>query len=289
MGQTANLPDIYSNITGKNVPTPISLTNENYKQIDFLIIDNLDIDSIFEVEGFENLNYLKADYNKIDSLVPLRHIKNLKSIDFAANKISNLDPLRKQLSLRYLDLCGNNIFDLLPISDLENLWTLDVSANKIEYLTDLKKLTVLQELNIANNNIKNLYGLKNLKELKKLYLGNNPLPNEELVGIKKSLADCKITYEFYQPEDDGIGKFVSLEIYRDIVFLYEHSNNLNTSHHYIYYLNADNNNKPNHINDILKKFIDEKENTNFPLAQYDKKRQHYWLDTDTEVSCQIEY
>ncbi|MBL0233788.1 MAG: hypothetical protein IPQ08_08985 [Chitinophagaceae bacterium] len=289
IGQTARLQDIYFTITGKNLPEKIELSNENYKSIEFLVIDNLDLDNISLLEKFQNIKQLKASHNKIDSITPLKKFANFSSLDLSGNLVSNIEPLSKFLNLRYLDLCTNLVFDAKPLTELENLWTLDIQSNKIDYLNDFSKLQVLQELYIGNNKIKSLHGLVKLKELKKLNLGLNPLPNEELVSIKKSLPNCEITFEFYPPDDEGLGKYVKLEIFEEIVFLLDHSNYDKTSQYCIYYLEADNNKKPLKLNSIMKEAIDKKEINNSQFFQREPKRKHFLVDTDTEVSCQIEY
>lgn len=289
IGQTASLYDIYSSIKGKGLPSDLNLPNDNYRNIEYLIIDSLDLDNLFPLDKFYNLRQLKANANKIDSIIPLKKFTNIINLNLSGNKISNIEPLGKFHSLRHLDLCNNSIFDVRPIAELENLWTLDIQANKIDYLPDLSQLKVLQELYIGNNNIKSLHGLTKLNELKKLHLGLNPLPDEELVLIKSSLSNCEIILEYYPPDEEGLGKYVQLRSFEEIIFLTESTKHNNESYHTVYYVQADNNKKALNNSATMKRLIEQLEMNNSHFGERSIKRKHYWSDTDMVVSCQIEY
>lgn len=206
---TATLPDIYYSITGTHVPKPSSLNSVAYRAIDFVIVDELDLDSLYPLEAFADIRYLTARKNSIDSVVPLKRFINMVYLDLAQNVVSNLEPLTHFKSLQILDLCGNSIYDAGPLNSLTSLQKLYLAGNKVEQL-NLSNLKSLQELYIGNNQIRSLQGLYQLKQLKELSLGYNPLSSEELAGIKQALPNCNITYEYHPPDGEGYSSIETL-------------------------------------------------------------------------------
>lgn len=284
-----NLNDIYYSMTDKAIPQNIQLNNSSYKDIEYLLLEDLEIDSLFPLEVFRDIKYLLASKNCIDSIVPLKKFEHLVHLDLSNNKISNIEPVKNFRHLRYLDLSDNFIHDISPLASLENLWVLILLGNRIDYLSDLNNLKVLQELYVSNNNLKSLSGVIKLKELKKLFLGYNPLPSEELVSIKRHLPNCEVSFEYYPPDEEGLVTFVKIEIFEDMAFMVDQSRLDNGSHYVIYYLESDNNIKSNKQNAIMKRFIDHLESNKSSHSQREIKKRHYWTDTDNMVSCQIDY
>ncbi len=279
--------NFYYYITQKYIPNSIDLTRSSYKKINFLLLDNFRVDSLFPISEFENLIYLTANQNKIDSLVPIAKFKNIEFLNLHSNKISNLEPIRNFKELRHLDLAANSIFETSELGTCSNLNYLNLCANKISYLSGFGDLHHLEELGIGNNSINSLNPLYNLYNLRKLDIRFNPLSEDELVRIKKALPDCIIKFHYNYPEDRmGQGREVELVLHSGMVFMFYHffDQYRNRSYYWIRFIDSVINGTIDNPKDFMKKLI-EKYVAN--VLNFDEKI--YASNNDLEISCQINY
>ncbi|RYY46923.1 MAG: leucine-rich repeat domain-containing protein [Chitinophagaceae bacterium] len=199
----ANICSLYYSMISDKLIVKDNFDDEFLINLEYLIIDNSELDHLYPLQKFQNLKWLRASRNQIDSLVPIKSLQRLIYLDLESNKISNLQPVSYLVSLRHLDLSSNSVSDIYPITALTDLQVLLLAGNRIEHIPSLKGLKNLRELSIGNNRIRSLVGLYELPQLEKLSLGYNPISNEELVNIRSALKDCEIHLEYHptNPEE----------------------------------------------------------------------------------------
>ena len=173
------------------------------QNLKFLLLEENKLQTLPEdVYRLKNLENLYLDQNNLVSIpAGIGSLTNLKNFSIATNKISNSE-FKKVFELKNLEelAAGNNeISDLREIEKLQNLKVLYLDSNQLESddLTSLYNLPNLEKLHLKDNRISHFpNGLEKMKNLKELSIKGNPIPNSELVRIRKLLPGTQINSDY---------------------------------------------------------------------------------------------
>lgn len=148
------------------------------KNIKYLWIHNNPVKNISQFENFKELQVLSIDSIDLKDPENISMFENLIELDCNDNNIENLNFLKKLKNLRSLNLDNNNISDISQISKLKNLEALSLINNNVEDISSLFKLKKLKFLRIQEgNNITNYGKVKDMKLTKCDIIDNSGYQN----------------------------------------------------------------------------------------------------------------
>jgi Leucine-rich repeat (LRR) protein len=156
-----------------------------------LYLNNLNIQTLDEIEGLEQLITLRKLYlenNQITEIKGLDTLKNLIWLNLENNMIIEIKGLDSLTKLTRLGLFKNQITEIKGLGKLIKLKNLILDKNEITEIKGLENLKNLTQLWLRDNHIAEIKGLENLTNLIWLYLDWNMIT--EIKGLD-SLKNLK--------------------------------------------------------------------------------------------------
>ena len=194
------------------------------KNLETLLLRNLNITNMKEIKEFYALKYLDLSINNITKIEGLENLTNLETLSLSNNRITKIEGLENLTNLKTLYLENNNIEDITPLSinsssltylSLLNNQQIDGNKNnytgeRLEALNkigeildregiinlDIDKLglfTNYRKLNLNLQNLSTLEPLEGLTQLVELTLTNNQITLEDTKSqeILKSMTNLQ--------------------------------------------------------------------------------------------------
>lgn len=128
---------------------------EYAKNLENLIITELNLDDVQALSGLSNLQILYLGNNNISDLSPLSELRNLNFLNLEYNQFTDVSLIENLGNLLILDLTGcENIHDFSPITRLINLEFLNLSQTHFENLLILQTMNNLLDLRLNDVGIK---------------------------------------------------------------------------------------------------------------------------------------
>lgn len=178
------------NLTCLCIDTCEDVTNldsiTKHKNLQYLFLDNLNIDSIKFVVDLCNLYELSIDNTITNDLDKITENKNIKSIMLWGKNYTNIDWIKNMDSLEEIGLEGTNITDLTPLLTCKNIKRVDIRNSIVTDLETIALIPKLQNLVLWDNNISDLSPLKDCTQLKEIFLHKNPI---KIGKIKRSMPN----------------------------------------------------------------------------------------------------
>lgn len=186
---------------------------EDLASIDFLDLNNKDIDDISDLILFENLEKVHLFGNPIKDYAPLLQLKKLKSLNVAPSSDDYITPIKK-LSLNEIFILNRSNLDIVDeMHDLELLWSCYVRRNSISAISNLinlkkiylfdnseiddisafEKMLKLEILDYQYNKSHDLSPLRNCMNLEILFIGGNGISDLSPISGLKNLVNLKMT------------------------------------------------------------------------------------------------
>lgn len=148
--------------------------------------------SVYELTESGDVNDIILDIGQIDSLDFVTRFNNLTVLRVVGNQLSDISAIKSLKKLTYLDLRYNPITDLSDVSELTNLTDLGLSHNNISDINALSGLTNLTLLHLDYNNISDISALSGLTNLTSLGLYDNNISDSDIEALEQALPNCNI-------------------------------------------------------------------------------------------------
>jgi Leucine-rich repeat (LRR) protein len=152
-----------------------------------------------EIGNLKKLNQLLLENNNLKAIPKeIGLLDNLIILSLKGNNLTNLPTEIYNLPNLQNLLLSNNAFESLPkdVGNLKNLKILYLQDNKLKSLPEnIEKLENLKILSLSNNKLKSLpKSIEKLKNIEIIYIGGNEIPREELIELRKRMANTKIIF-----------------------------------------------------------------------------------------------
>ena len=142
-----------------------------------------DIDSLSVLDGaLTRLQYVWVDNNDLESLDGLENASKLQMLGAYSNKISDIDALTGASQLWWLHLGDNRledsaltglfVDDVSPPSQIQYLW---LYSNSLTSIAPLSNLNSLSEISVQRNRLTSLDGIQNATPLYRIEAWENRL------------------------------------------------------------------------------------------------------------------
>ena len=180
----------------------ISNSYNNYKNVDFLIDENL-LNQLNEL----NLNNVKlANFSFLNNLTETNQLEKLY---ISGTQLYNLDYLVKLSKLIELDLSNNNL-TALKLQIPSSVTILNISNSKLEDYSFLAEIKSLKELNISGTNLA-VIKVVQLNQLEKIDASNCQNANQLVKIQSPRLKELDIQYCNLDKEYSFMKNYKSLE------------------------------------------------------------------------------
>ena len=199
------------------------------KNLETLLLRNLNITNMKQMKEFYNLKYLSLSNNSITKIEGLEDLANLETLYLPNNRITKIEGLENLTNLKTLYLENNNIEDITPLRENTSLVTLDLrgnsridgnrsnytgerleALNKIGEILDrggtinldvdkIRLFTNYKNLDLSRQGLTTLEPIEGLTQLETLNLTNNQITledekSQEILSKMINLKTLNLTY-----------------------------------------------------------------------------------------------
>ena len=158
-------------------PKWIKLSNPNirelnklqeYDNLEFLEIRDMDSDELGPISGCTNLARLHIQNTKISDITPIEDCIDIESLYLTSSPVEDISSIEKCKKLKFLDLTQTLVKDVSSVNECPDLLELHLGSSKVTGLSGLKNCTKLKKLNIRDTLVKDLNpisGFTNIREI----------------------------------------------------------------------------------------------------------------------------
>jgi hypothetical protein len=171
----------------------------NISSIEFLLIDNTNVDKIHKskytnnlfnlsisntkisdldaIMNNENLKILMANNTQISNFSVVGTLKNLSSLSISECNLDSINFLKNTNNLSRLDLSATSVSDLFPLISHIKIQNLFLSRTNVSDISPLSELSNLKILDVSYSKVTNINCLNNKHFLHTLILSGSPVKN----------------------------------------------------------------------------------------------------------------
>jgi len=170
-----------------------TISLENMRTLIRLDARDRNIRSLAGLEHAVNLNFLHLDNNQLEDISQVTSLTNLSQLSLNSNLLTGLPSLKALTQLEYLEVNANQIKDLSFLDSMSNLKDLWLHGNPLHQVKFPPGLTSLRQLELSNCEITTFEFSDDWKNLVILNLAQNQLTDLPFTpgAARLSILDVK--------------------------------------------------------------------------------------------------